>query len=89
VTDTRDEQAPWIPDPMIPGGRDPANLTHREPGAIGGQFSGGDIPSAPVPWLDETTAHERVREGGGTEGEHATRDRETRDHHAGAHRTRD
>jgi hypothetical protein len=64
---------------MIPGGRDPANLTHREPGAVGGQFSGADIPATPVPWLDETTVHDRAREGGGVEGEHALDEREKRD----------
>ena len=29
----------------IPGERDATTLTHREPGAIGGQFSGADTPS--------------------------------------------
>lgn len=33
---------------MIPGERDPSTLTHREPGAVGGQFPGGDSP-APAP----------------------------------------
>lgn len=50
----------------IPGERDPANLTTREPGAVGGQFAGGDIPpSDHYDWMDEATAHEHAREGGG------------------------
>jgi hypothetical protein len=51
---------------IIPGERDRTNLTHREPGAIGGQFAGADTP-APDPhvWLDERTAREHAREGGG------------------------
>lgn len=50
----------------IPGERDPENLTSRESGSVGGQFTGADIPSADhLEWLDETTANERVREGGG------------------------
>ena len=49
----------------IPGERDPENLTHREPGAMGGQPTGADIPPDPeLPWLDEATAEERAREGG-------------------------
>ena len=52
--------------PMIPGERDPSTLTHREPGAVGGQFSGADIPSPnQQEWLDERTAREHAREGGG------------------------
>ena len=51
---------------MIPGERDPTTLTHREPGAIGGQFAGADVPSPdPKNWLDERTAREHTREGGG------------------------
>jgi hypothetical protein len=51
---------------MIPGERDPTTLTHREPGAIGGQFAGADVPSPdPKNWMDERTAHEHTREGGG------------------------
>ena len=53
-------------DPMIPGQRDPSTLTHREPGAVGGQFSGADIPSPnQQEWLDDRTAREHAREGGG------------------------
>ncbi len=63
---TRDTpQSFWSSDPMIPGGRDAANLTHREPGAVGGVFTGADIPAdSPADWLDEATARERAREGG-------------------------
>ncbi len=57
-------QSLWSSDPMIPGGRDGSNLTHREPGAVGGQFTGADIPASPVNWLDEATAREHAREGG-------------------------
>jgi hypothetical protein len=57
-------QSFWSSDPMIPGGRDGANLTHREPGAVGGLFTGADIPAAPVDWLDEVTAREHAKEGG-------------------------
>jgi hypothetical protein len=51
---------------MIPGERDATTMTHREPGAVGGQFSGADIPSpAPEAWMDERTMFEHAREGGG------------------------
>ena len=51
---------------MIPGERDPSTLTHREPGTMGGQFAGADVPSPdPKNWLDERTAREHTREGGG------------------------
>jgi hypothetical protein len=51
---------------MIPGERDPSTLTHREPAAVSGQFAGADIPSEPPDgWLDERTANEHAREGGG------------------------
>jgi hypothetical protein len=54
------------PHPMIPGERDPTTLTHREPGAVGGRFAGADVPSPdPKAWLDERTAREHAREGGG------------------------
>jgi hypothetical protein len=55
-----------VPEP-IPGERDATTLTHREVGAVGGQFSGGDTPSPDRgTWLDAATARERVREGGGS-----------------------
>ena len=50
----------------IPGERDAETLTHREPGAMGGQFTGADIPPPRrSDWLDERTAFERAWEGGG------------------------
>jgi hypothetical protein len=50
----------------IPGERDPNNLTHREPGAIGGHFTGADTPAPdPHAWLDDVTAGEHEKEGGG------------------------
>ena len=50
----------------IPGERDPGNLTTRQPGSVGGQFTGADIPSTEhLPWLDEATVKEHVQEGGG------------------------
>lgn len=51
----------------IPGERDPGNLTHREPGAMGGQFSGADLPPQNrADLMDEQTAREHRKEGGGT-----------------------
>ena len=50
---------------LIPGAREADTMTHREPGAIGGQFSGADIPGAQSDWLDDLTAAEHYREGGG------------------------
>jgi hypothetical protein len=79
MADVPDDQVPSVPDPMIPGGRDPHNLTHREAGAMGGQFTGADIPPDATQWLDEPTAHERAREGGGADGEHDMRARERRE----------
>jgi hypothetical protein len=52
---------------LIPGERDASTLTHREPGAVGGQFAGADIPAAsPQGWMDERTASDRAHEGGGS-----------------------
>ena len=50
---------------MIPGEHDNTTLTHREPGAIGGQFAGADIPSSSESRLDEAERHDREIEGGG------------------------
>ena len=62
---------------MIPGERDATTLTHREPGAIGGQFSGADTPSPdPSAWLDEKTAFEHAKEGGGNAARNPQRQRE-------------
>ena len=55
-------------DPMIPGAREANTLTHREAGAVSGQFSGEDVHAQPSDWLDSDTAAEHVREGGGAEG---------------------
>ena len=55
-------------DPMIPGAREANTLTHREAGAVGGQFSGEDIHAQPSEWLDRDTAEEHLREGGGADG---------------------
>lgn len=80
---TPDDDAAWAPEPMIPGARDPHNLTHREPGAVSGQFSGSDIPAAAPPWLDRDTADDRVREGGGADGERWLRERDERERKKG------
>ena len=53
----------------IPGERDVTTLTHRQPGAIGGDPYGADIPAAPPQWEDDTTRHEHELEGGGAERE--------------------
>lgn len=53
------------PEP-IPGERDATTLTVRQPGAIGGRFSGADTPSVdPSVWIDKTRARELEIEGGG------------------------
>ena len=50
----------------IPGERDATTLTHREAGAVGGRFAGADTPSPDRDtWIDESTAREHRREGGG------------------------
>ncbi len=54
---------------LIPGERDASTLTHREAGAVSGQFAGADIPATPPATVDERTALEHAREGGGAEGE--------------------
>ena len=53
----------------IPGERDGSTLTHREPGAIGGDPSGADIPPVPPEWEDDDTRREHELEGGGAERE--------------------
>ena len=52
---------------LIPGARDASTLTHRQPGAIGGDPYGADIPPAPAQWEDAETCREHEREGGGNE----------------------
>ena len=54
------------PEP-IPGERDPHNLMQSQPGAMG-RLVNRDLPPEPST-LDETTAHERAREGGGNDSE--------------------
>lgn len=62
----QDADAQCQPRELIPGEYDASTLTHREPGAMGGQFAGADVPSPdPHAWLDERTAFEHAREGGG------------------------
>ena len=50
---------------LIPGARDASTLTHRQPGAIGGNPYGADTPSAPPDWEDEATRRAHELEGGG------------------------
>lgn len=51
----------------IPGERDPATLTQREPGAMTAPFNGVDldVPDGLESTMDAMTVRERVREGGG------------------------
>jgi hypothetical protein len=59
---------PEGPHEPIPGERDASTLTHREPGAIGGRFSGADTPSsASRALMDDETLRLHRLEGGGTE----------------------
>ena len=51
---------------LVPGARDPSTLTHREPGAIGGNPYGADIPAVPTNWEDGETCRQREWEGGGS-----------------------
>jgi hypothetical protein len=62
-----DQRRPQTTHDPIPGERDPGNLTRRQPGSVGGQFSGADIPASDHQlWLDEATANEHAQEGGGS-----------------------
>lgn len=54
---------------LIPGARDPSTLTHRQPGAIGGDPYGADIPPTPPDWENDATRREHEIEGGGGERE--------------------
>ena len=57
-----------VVDEPIPGARDASTLTHRQPGSIGGRFSGADTPSVDATHLlDEDTIHDRELEGGGAD----------------------
>ena len=61
-----DKSSTQKPHEPIPGERDPSNLTSRQPGSVGGQFAGGDIPpSDHLEWMDDQTTTEHVIEGGG------------------------
>ena len=51
----------------IPGERDGSTLTHRQPGAIGGDPYGANIPATPPEWEDDQTRREHELEGGGAE----------------------
>ena len=59
----------------IPGAREASTLTHRQPGAIGGDPYGADIPATPPDWEDADTCREHEIEGGGAQRER--RDRPT------------
>ena len=50
---------------LIPGAREVSTLTHREPGSMGGEAHGADIPTTPPQWEDDTTRREHEIEGGG------------------------
>jgi len=50
---------------LIPGARDVSTLTHRQPGAIGGDPYGADIPSTTPDWEDDETRRLHELEGGG------------------------
>ena len=58
---------------LIPGAYDASTLTHREPGAMGGDPYGADIPPAAPDWEDAETCREHEREGGGPEWERGGR----------------
>ena len=61
----------------IPGERDLDNLTHRQPGAMGGHFTGAETPSAdPRSLMDDVTLSEHEKEGGGALGDRRDADRE-------------
>jgi hypothetical protein len=51
----------------IPGERDGTTLTHRQPGAMGGDPYGADIPPSPPEWQDDETRRAHELEGGGAE----------------------
>jgi len=54
------------PHEPIPGERDRATLTHRQPGSMAGSFNGEDaVPDGLEQTLDPKTKHDRELEGGG------------------------
>lgn len=58
---------------LITGAYEPDTATHRQPGAIGGRFNGEDSAGLDsYQELDERTAEERRREGGGGEHDRST-----------------
>ena len=58
---------------LIPGARDETTLTHRQPGAMGGDPYGADIPPNPPQREDETTRVLHELEGGGEKRERPRR----------------
>jgi hypothetical protein len=65
--DAAGEATPATPEP-IPGAYEPDTATHRQPGAIGGQFNGADTPPAdPESVMNEAVRNEYRRDGGGGE----------------------
>ena len=53
-------------DEPIPGERDESTMTWRQPGSIGGRFSGADTPPTdPSHLMDDATRRDRALEGGG------------------------
>ena len=49
---------------LIPGAYDRTNLTHRQPGSMGGGAFGSGMPSSPSS-MDAATIADRARVGGG------------------------
>jgi hypothetical protein len=57
-----------VADEPIPGERDASTLMYRQPGSMGGRFSGADTPPVdPTRLMDEQTIHDRELEGGGAD----------------------
>jgi hypothetical protein len=52
---------------QIPGARDPSNLTHSQPGAMGSLFN-VDLPANEPSTLTDVMRHERAMEGGEDKG---------------------
>jgi hypothetical protein len=50
---------------LIPGAYDRTNLTHRQPGSMGGGAFGSGTPSGGPSSMDAATIADRQREGGG------------------------
>jgi hypothetical protein len=59
------ETSPKTAQAIIPGAYDRSNLTHRQPGSMGGAASGtAGVPAGPGS-MDARTILEREKEGGG------------------------